>query len=318
MSIAVSDDSRLSEFRRQDAAIEEMKREYMPLLVTSPTDAVGLKRVHDARMKVKAARVAVEKLRKELKADSLEYGRRVDSEAKRITALIEPIEAHLEEQEAIVTREKERIKAEEAAKRKAIVDERLKLLLALGCMRHPESVALMTETEFASLVEIETAEKRKREEEAARLAEERRIKEEELAAERKRQQEELAAQRKQQQEEAARLAEERARIAAEQRKVDEQRRLVELEEARRVAAEKAKLETERRLAEQERLRIAAEEAERARLARIEAQRPHRERIRAFGESLLTLPVPDGFLLDAVLGIVSKASQQIVTLSENDE
>ena len=282
MSIAVSDDSRLSEFRRQDAAIEEMKREYMPLLVTSPTDAVGLKRVHDARMKVKAARVAVEKLRKELKADSLEYGRRVDSEAKRITALIEPIEAHLEEQEAIVTREKERIKAEEAAKRKAIVDERLKLLLALGCMRHPESVALMTETEFASLVEIETAEKRKREEEAARLAEE------------------------------------RARIAAEQRKVDEQRRLVELEEARRVAAEKAKLETERRLAEQERLRIAAEEAERARLARIEAQRPHRERIRAFGESLLTLPVPDGFLLDAVLGIVSKASQQIVTLSENDE
>jgi len=63
-------------------------------------------------MVVKNHRVAVEKKRKDLKADALEWGRKVDAEAKRISALLEPIEVHLQTEEDKVTKEKERIKAE--------------------------------------------------------------------------------------------------------------------------------------------------------------------------------------------------------------
>ena len=69
-------------------------------------------------MVVKNHRVAVEKKRKDLKADALEWGRKVDAEAKRITVLLEPIEVHLQTEEDKVTKEKERIRTQK------ILDER--------------------------------------------------------------------------------------------------------------------------------------------------------------------------------------------------
>jgi hypothetical protein len=95
-----------------DTAINKMKTEYMALKVVGVDDSTGCQIVHDARIVVRDHRIAVEKTRKDLKADALEYGRKVDAEAKRITALLEPIESYLQEQEDIVKKEQERIKME--------------------------------------------------------------------------------------------------------------------------------------------------------------------------------------------------------------
>jgi len=95
-----------------NVAIKQMETDYMVLTVQGLEDEVGFNQVHEARMIVKTHRVAVEKKRKDLKAGALEFGRKVDSEAKRITALLEPIETHLQTEEDKVTKEKERIRAE--------------------------------------------------------------------------------------------------------------------------------------------------------------------------------------------------------------
>lgn len=350
-------EDRLSRFRQQDAAIAKMKSEYTLLTVKDINDARGLKLVHAARMEVKNCRVAVEKLRKELKADSLEYGRKVDAEAKRITAMIEPIETHLEEQEAIVTREKERLRAEAEAKRKAILDDRISKLLAMDCVVNPSILEVMSPASFAELLAeainkkaekdrlaaeklaAEEAEKKRQAEEAARyraeleaqrkaLAEERAKHEAEAAAERaklealrqeqererkhaERRAEELQRERDQ------KAAEERAVLAAQQRKLDEERKAIELENARREAAEKAKRETEERIAREAEAKRLAEEAEAARLAKIEAERPHREQILKICNTLNEIEVPQGPLHDEVLEVLLNAHADIWNISKGD-
>jgi hypothetical protein len=95
-----------------EAAVAEMKNQFMPLVINDIDDKESFDAVHNARMVVKNHRVSIEKKRKELKADALEYGRKVDSEAKRITALLEPIETHLQTEEDKVINEKKRIQKE--------------------------------------------------------------------------------------------------------------------------------------------------------------------------------------------------------------
>ena len=105
----------LKKFSLTDAAIEQMEKEFLPLVVKGVEDKDGYKAVREARLTVKEHRVKVEKTRKELKADSLAFGKAVDGEAKRITTKLESIETHLQEQEDIVAKEFERRKAEEEA-----------------------------------------------------------------------------------------------------------------------------------------------------------------------------------------------------------
>lgn len=346
-------DDRLSKFRQQDAAIAKMRAEYTLLTVKNPSDEHGLKLVHKARMEVKNCRVAVEKLRKELKADSLEYGRKVDAEAKRITAMIEPIETHLEEQEAIVTREKERLKAEAEAKRMAILDDRIAKLLAAGSVLNPQLVEVMSPAKFAEILAealalksekeriaaeklaAEEAEKKRQAEEAARnraeleaqrkqLEEERRKHEAEAAAERakleaerKRQEAEAKAERERQAELQRQIDEQRAKqrelIADQQRKIDEERRAIEVENARHEAAEKAKLETEERIARDAEAKRLEEEAEKERLAKLESERPHREQIAALARKLIEIDVPSGPLTERVESVLQTAAAEILRI-----
>lgn len=95
-----------------DASITEMEQAYMPLVVTGTDDKDGFKIVTEARKEVKDLRVSVEKTRKSLNADALSWQREVNSEAKRITGLLTPIENHLKTQERIVLDEQERVKVE--------------------------------------------------------------------------------------------------------------------------------------------------------------------------------------------------------------
>lgn len=109
-----------------DAAIGEMREKYLRLRIVDLQDKDGAKAVDAARRAVKAKRCEVERLRKGLKADALEWGRKVDSEAKRITEMLLPIEQHLEGEEARIEQERARIKAEEEARAEAERQEKLR------------------------------------------------------------------------------------------------------------------------------------------------------------------------------------------------
>jgi len=105
-----------------DAAIAEMKEMYMGLVITDINDQEQYDVVHKAHMTVKGKRIEVDKKRKELKADALEWSRKVQDEANRIFALIEPIESHLKAEKQKVQDEKDRIEKERVDKIKGEID----------------------------------------------------------------------------------------------------------------------------------------------------------------------------------------------------
>ena len=102
----------LKKFDIAEAVISQWNKDYMMLTVSGLDDREGYKAVKEARLTVKSKRVEVEKKRKELKEDSLRFGRAIDTEAKRITSLLEPIETYLQSQEDVIGKEAERIKLE--------------------------------------------------------------------------------------------------------------------------------------------------------------------------------------------------------------
>jgi hypothetical protein len=111
-------DHAVSEIAKTDAAIEQVREDYLALVVTSPQDQAGYQSAETALKKMVRIRTSVEKTRKALKADSVRYGKAVDGEAKRIREAIEPIEEHLKTQCDIVRLEEARQKvAAENARR---------------------------------------------------------------------------------------------------------------------------------------------------------------------------------------------------------
>ncbi len=299
--------------------ISELAAEYMPLRVNGLDDAKGLKRVHDARMVVKNLRVSVDKRRKELKASALEYGKQVDSAAKQLFDLLEPIEDHLQAEEDTVENEKKRLKEEAEEAKRLKLQLRLSDLLQFGVVGNAASVEAMTDEAFGHTLaraKIEHDLKVRAEEEAA---ERRKAEESRLVAERA----ELDRVRKEQEAEAARLR-------AEQKRIDDeaaaQRRIIELAKAREEAAARARVETEQRIArEQEAARLAAErreaqlkaEAGAREAARIKAEqeRPYREKIIAVADLIDQIVIPQGPKFDEVLEVVAEAALKVRAIAD---
>ena len=260
------------EYNVTDAVLAKMEADYMGLTVKGLDDKDGFDAVHKARMIVKNTRVDVEKKRKELKASALEWGKKVDSEAKRIFAKIEPIETHLTTEEEKITKEKERILAEKAKAEEARVfsireridfirsapnhitlsttadriREILKDLIDYGTPEevYQEFIETAKSVYAETVIKIEqalSARVKFEAEEAERKAESERLAKERAELDRIRAEED--AKRKA---EEARLRKEREVIEAQQRaereKIDVERRA---EEAR-MKAERDKLEAERR------------------------------------------------------------------------
>jgi len=108
--LRVADD--IKKFGVADDAIAELKAKYAPLVIDGVDDLKGFETVKKARLEVRKYRTRVEDVRKALKSDSLEYGRRVDSEAKRITGLILEVETDLQQKEMAIEQERQRIAME--------------------------------------------------------------------------------------------------------------------------------------------------------------------------------------------------------------
>jgi hypothetical protein len=277
--------SELQKYNITDEAIANMSAQFMPLVVAGIEDRVGLATVHAARMTVKNKRIEVEKTRKSLKEDSLAFGRLVDGEAKRITALLAPIEAHLDEEEGKIERIKAAIEAEknaaEAARLKAIDDERLAKI------------------------------------EAARVAEEARL--DAIRAEQEAERARLDAEQAAIRAEREKLEADRRAIEAEKQKaIDDKRRADELETARKEAVEQARIDAEAK-AERDRIAEVKDEEERKEAARIaEQERPDKEKLLAFAAQIVALqyPVVTGKKARTVLASVEKQLGELAVYIRN--
>jgi len=147
----------------------------------------------------------VEKKRKELNEDALKWQRTVNAEAKRITAMLEPIEEHLANQKSIYDEEVQR-------KKKAVLIARRDELLGIGfeiqngilvnakinATIHGDTLGVMTDMAYEMEKkrwqnEMESVIEAEREAERLRQAEEQRLAQERATLERQRQ--EIEAQR---------------------------------------------------------------------------------------------------------------------------
>ncbi len=219
---------------------------------------------------IRRIRVAVEKRRVDLKAEALAFGRKVDTRAKELTALLVAIEDPLAAKKAAVDDEKARIKreAEEALQREADA--------AARAARELEEARLKAEREAE---QARLSEERARlEAERAAFAEERRIADEAGRLER----EKLEAERRVV--EAAGRAEREA-LEAERRAVAEEREKNEQIERERQARIKAEADAAAR-AEADRL------AEIERQARLDAFKPDAQKIGSFAVTLRKVRAPD--------------------------
>lgn len=271
------------------AGIQELREKYS--IVPKVGCNADLKQLKRSITEVRTIRTSIEKKRKELKADALEYGRKVDGEARRITEELLTIEKPMkDEQEAYEAQVRAR-KAEKArieAERVRIIQDKIEGVRLLPSQIIDQSSSEIEaligglvpsakdsdfdfqefDTQFdsaladtnAALTRLRDAalHREKVEAEAAerdRLAE---IERKELAAEKAR----LDAEDKLRKQEAMRVAEE-ARL--------ERERLAAIEREK-LEAERKELEEQRRLAREEQSRKDKELAERERLAAAEQAR----------------------------------------------
>ena len=103
----------LVEYSRTEAALAELRSKYAGAKFDLTTTA-GDKAARAARLELVTLRTGLEKKRKELKAPAVEFGKKIDDEAKRITgeivALEDPIDAQIKADEK--RREEERLQRE--------------------------------------------------------------------------------------------------------------------------------------------------------------------------------------------------------------
>ena len=319
-------------FGLADSKIAELREMFSGLRADT---SEGYAEVTKAIATTRALRVNVEKTRKELKASALEYGRTVDGEAKRLTAMLEDIEEPLKLEKQAIDDEKLRAKREKEEAERAAIEA------AIAAKREAEEKRLKAERDAE---ELRLAEERKAiEAERAKLEAERAAERQRVEAEQRKIAKQQAAERAkldaERREYEAKQAAEREALEAKQREIDAQREEANRIERERLAAIKAeqdrkeaeinaRLESERIAKEQaehdriakieaERLANERDEAEAAELARLEAMKPDVEKIHMFAESLRSLTVPE-VASDQAQGFMAGIEDAIAKLANRCE
>ncbi len=121
MSNAIQTLDRPVELGLADGVIEGLRGRLVGL--TADTRA-GYEAVRLGIAEVRALRVDVEQSRKELKKSAIEYGRKVDTEAKRVTAKLLEIEQPLKTEKARIDDEKVRLRREKEEAERKIREEK--------------------------------------------------------------------------------------------------------------------------------------------------------------------------------------------------
>jgi hypothetical protein len=124
--------SELTKFDAVTPKIEELSAQFLPLRIANIEDKDGYEEVKKALKVMIGTRTAVEDKRKELKADSLAFGRAVDSRAKEITSMLFPIEYHLSCEKEKIDNEIEAIAQKAEAELQMILTNKHNRLIEAG------------------------------------------------------------------------------------------------------------------------------------------------------------------------------------------
>ena len=307
------------------AEIAKMSDIYMNLVVKDVEDTEGFEAVHSARMVMVKHRTAIDKLRKGTNADAQKFIKKNNADAKELLSLMEPIESHLTSEEKKVTDEQKRLKEEAEQKARKEIEGRIAALAKYNYTAPFMEIAGLSDDEYEMILatvkdNYEFEQKRLADEEAARVAESKRLEavakkqkieadrlsklkaDQEAEAERIRLEQEVAA--KAQEEERKKLVAERYAIeAAKQAEIERKER----EEFEKEAAEKARIKAEAdakakviadALREKERIdreareRVEKEKAEVEEKERQAALRPDREKLNIYAQMILDVPPPN--------------------------
>lgn len=172
----------LEKFDPNKEALVSMASQFKDIVIAGVADKEGYAKVHEARMRLKNARVNIQKTGKMLRADALAFQKAVIEKEKELIAVIEPTERELEEKQKAVDEEKEKIK------RQSLLPARKETLKEIEVVVEDEFLLLMDNTRFTEFVNakkaeyLEAKEAALQKEKAKMEAEKRRIEEEKEAA----------------------------------------------------------------------------------------------------------------------------------------
>lgn len=249
----------IQEYTKTAAAIALLKEKYRGQLF-EVTTTKGMEEAKKARAEVKGYRIALEKLRVEIKAPALERTRLIDAEAKRITAELLAIEEPIDQQ---IKAEEKRKEEEKAAKAREEANRLATLAAKISDIRNrvnlvanQSSTVIQAELDKALALELSADEFQEFMPDAMDALTETRLALQTALENRTAYEAEQARIKEQQEAEAARLQAER----------EELEQLRQLEVARK--AEQARIEAEARKAEAMRLQAEREAQE----AELKAQR----------------------------------------------
>lgn len=248
-----------SKFNAVAAGLEDIKERYTGLKISGSGDTKGYEAVRLAIADVREKRVAVEKFRKIFKQPLLEIGKAIDSEAGRITSMLESIEQPLKIEKSAVDDEKAIAKAKKEAEERALIEEEQRKIAE--AIKAEAEARAAEQAEKMRLIEEENAKLKAKQAENDRIAKEEAEAVKAIAdAEKKKADEELAQQR-------AEIAKMKAEQEAQSLKIAEQERAIAKAaqekadaEAKAIADEKARVEA---LAKAEADRLASEAKEKA-------------------------------------------------------
>lgn len=205
----------LAKYNLNDVTLAELEKKYMPLKVKAFDDRMGYDICKIAHREVTSIRIGIEKTRTGLKASSLDFGRKVDAEAKRLTEKIKEIENHLITQRKIVEDEKARIEKEK-----------------VDAIRVEEERKKREEEERIEALRLKNARKeRELEEKEERIRIEQEKKEREFKAERAKIQEEDDAAKK-------KIREAQEKIEADKQAIEEEKARIEAEKQEAIEKER--------------------------------------------------------------------------------
>lgn len=303
MSVELSEvTNAVAEFDRVAAGLSELQSKYKGVIY-DVTTIKGMAEAKEARRAVREPRIEVEKIRKAAKAPILALGKKLDSEAARITKALEELECPIDDQiKAEETRkdQEKQAKIEAEMRRVAALQERVAELRGCQTLTASSGSELIA-GHIADLEKIpvdDSFEEFRQQAEDAKVAGLSRLRELHAAAlAHEAEQDRIQAEREElarlRAEQAKREAEERARIAAEAARQAEQLRRQREEEAAAAAARqaiidaenariRAEQEAERKRIAEESARLASEraESERKALEAREAQEAEEQRIAA--------------------------------------
>jgi hypothetical protein len=251
---------------KREQELIALREEIKTLVIVDSDDKKGYNAVRDARLKAKKARTSVVNDAKKIREGANKFISTVIAEQNRLIEIIEPEECRLVKMEEAFEEEQERRRIEEERKEQKRIQDRVDALAKFNHGIDHYDAKVMPEEDFQALLGHAEAEfnkgqeriaKEKADAEAARIAEQERLRierkkleleqaelkrQQEVMEENQRAQEAALREERERNEKAAR--EERQRIADEKRKAD-----LELAERSRILREEIDAKTKERAAE---------------------------------------------------------------------